>query len=201
MPAVKSHHRALPYQEVAAALEAVDASAASLAAKLCFRFTVLTASRSGEARGARWGEMDTQAREWRVPPGRMKANTEWRVPLSNAALATLHQARMLDDDSGLIFPSPIRPGQPMSDMTLMKVLRATGLAERTTVHGFRSSFRDWASECTDAEYAIMEMSLAHAVGSSVEQAYARSTLLEKRCVLMDRWAAFCIPSRRASGVF
>ena len=86
----------------------------------------------------------------------------------------------------------------MSNMTVMKVLRATGLAARTTVHGFRSSFRDWAAECTDAEHAVMEMSLAHAVGSNVEQAYARSTLVEKRRALMDRWAAHCVPSGRTN---
>ena len=79
----------------------------------------------------------------------------------------------------------------MSDMTLTKVLRSTGLAERATVHGFRSSFRDWASEQNNAPHAVMEMSLSHSVGSSVEQAYARSTLVEKRRALMDQWAAFC----------
>ena len=113
-------------------------------------------------------------------------------------MATLERARALDDGSGLVFPSPVRRGQPMSIMTLMKVLRTVGLAERTTVHGFRSSFRDWAAECTDAEHVVMEMSLAHAVGSSVEQAYARSTLVEKRRALMDKWAAFCVPSGHAS---
>ena len=198
MPAVRGHYRALPYREVAAALAAVDASAASLSARLCFRFAVLTAARSGEARGATWDEIDLEGREWRVPAGRMKAQSEWRVPLSDAALATLERARALDDGSGLVFPSPVRRGQPMSNMTPMKVLRATGLAQRTTVHGFRSSFRDWAAECTDAEHAVMEMSLAHAVGSNVEQAYARSTLVEKRRALMERWADYCVPSGRTN---
>ena len=199
MPAVKGHLRALPYREVAAALEAVDASAASLAAKLCFRFTVLTAARSGEARAATWEEIDTSAREWRIPGARMKGGIEHRVPLSDAVLATLDRARPLDDASGLIFPSSIRRGQPMSDVTLMKMLRTIGFAERTTVHGFRSSFRDWAAECTNAEHAVMEMSLAHAVGSSVEQPYARSTLIEKRRALMDQWTKFCATSGNANG--
>ena len=190
MPRLKAHHRALPYREVAEALETVDASDASLAAKLCLRFLVLTAARSGEARGAVWDEIDEDAREWRIPAERMKGGVQHRVPLSGPALAALEQARQLRDDSVLIFPSPVKPGRPMSDMTLTKVLRATGLAQRATVHGFRSTFRDWASECTNAPHAVMELSLAHAVGSSVEQAYARSDLIAKRRALMDQWGSF-----------
>lgn len=190
MPRLKAHHRALPYREVAEALETVDASDASLAAKLCLRFLVLTAARSGEARGATWDEIDETVREWRIPAKRMKGGVQHRVPLSGPVLVALEQARPLRDDSGLIFPSPVRAGYPMSDMTLTKVLRTTGLAERATVHGFRSTFRDWAAECTNAPHAVMELSLAHAVGSSVEQAYARSDLINKRRELMDRWARF-----------
>ena len=190
MPRLQSHHRALPYREAAEALETVDASDASVSAKLCFRFLVLTAARSGEARGAIWDEIDEAAREWRIPAGRMKGGVQHRVPLSDAALAVLEQASQLRDDSGLVFPSPARPGRPMSDMTLTKVLRSTGLAERATVHGFRSTFRDWAAECTNAPHAVMELSLAHAVGSSVEQAYARSDLIAKRRALMDQWGSF-----------
>ena len=190
MPRLKAHLRALPYQEVAAALLTVEASRASVPAKLCFRFLVLTAARSGEARGAKWHENDMDAREWRIPGERMKSGEPHRVPLSDAALDVLDQARPLSGGEGLVFPSPMKPGQPMSDMTLTKVLRSTGLAERATVHGFRSAFRDWAGECTSAPHAVMELSLAHAVGSSVEQAYARSDLIEKRRVLMQQWADF-----------
>ena len=190
MPRLKTHHRALPYREVSEALAAVDASDASPAAKLCLRFLVLTAARSGEARGATWDEIDQEAREWRIPAGRMKGGVQHRVPLSNQALAVLEQASQLRDDSRLVFPSPVKAGHPMSDMTLTKVLRTTGLAERATVHGFRSTFRDWAAERTSAPHAVMELSLAHAVGSSVEQAYARSDLLAKRRELMDLWARF-----------
>ena len=138
MPAVREHYRALPYREVAAALETAAASRSSLAAKLCLRFLVLTAARSGEARGATWDEIDLDASEWRIPANRMKAGVEHRVPLSEVSLGTLEQARPLCDTSGLIFPSPTKPGKTLSDMTLTKVLRANGLAERTTVHGFRS---------------------------------------------------------------
>ena len=190
MPAVKQHYRALPYREVAAALETVEMSGASLAARLCFRFLVLTATRSGEARGATWSEIDLEATEWRIPGSRMKAGAEHRVPLTDASLAVLEQARILCDKSDLIFPSSMRPGTPMSDMTLTKVLRTTGLAGRATVHGFRSSFRDWAGERTNTAHAVMELSLAHAVGSAVEQAYARSDLLAKRRRLMEQWAAY-----------
>ncbi len=195
MPAVKEHYRALPYQEVPAALETIDASNASLAAKLCFRFLVLTATRSGEARGARWSEVNLAAKEWRIPASRMKARVEHSIPLPVAVVTILEQAHILRDDSDLIFPSTVKRGTPMSDMTLTKVLRTTGLAARTTVHGFRSSFRDWASECTNAAHAVMELSLAHKVGSAVEQAYARSDLLAKRRHLMDQWAAYIIDAK------
>ena len=190
MPAVKEHYRALPYQEVPAALETIDASNVSLAAKLCFRLLVLTATRSGEARGARWSEVDLDAKEWRIPASRMKARVEHSIPLPVAVVTLLEQAHILRDGSDLIFPSSVKRGIPMSDMTLTKVLRTTGLAARTTVHGFRSSFRDWASECTNAAHAVMELSLAHKVGSAVERAYARSDLLAKRRRLMDQWAAY-----------
>ena len=190
MPAVKEHYRALPYREVPAALERVQASGASLSAKLCFRFLVLTATRSGEARGATWSEIDFEKREWCIPATRMKAGIEHRVPLSDPALAVLEQAQLLHNGSGLIFPSTVKRGLSMSDMTLTKVLRTTGLAARSTVHGTRSSFRDFASEQTNAAHAVMELSLAHKVGSAVEQAYARSDLLAKRRRLMDQWAAY-----------
>lgn len=196
MPRLRAHHRALPYRDVTEALAAVDASHASLAAKLCFRFLVLTAARSGEARGAVWDEIDGTAREWRIPAERMKGWAPHRVPLSGAALAVLEQAGPLRDGSALVFPSSTKPGHPMSDMTLTKVLRATGLAERATVHGFRSTFRDWAAECTNAPHAVMELSLAHAVGSSVEQAYARSDLIARRRELMEQWAEFLTGNSR-----
>ena len=179
MPAVKAHFRALPYREVSEALKIVEASKASMAVKLCFRFLVLTAVRSGEARLAQWNEIDLDARLWTIPASRMKQGREHRQPLSDQAIAVLESIQVLRDGSGLVFPSPARKGNPLSDMSLTKVLRDNGLADLATIHGFRSSFRTWASECTNAAHAAMELCLAHAVGSSVEQAYARSDLLAK----------------------
>ena len=110
MPKVKAHFRALPYQEVGAALETVAASQASMSAKLCFRFLVLTAARSGEARGAIWDEIDLQDQVWRIPSERMKAGMEHRIPLSGQALDLLGEASVLREDTGLVFPSPLKRG-------------------------------------------------------------------------------------------
>ena len=190
----KTHFRALPYQEVAAALEKVEGTNASMAAKYCLRFLVLTAARSGEAREATWSEIDLDKREWRIPGSRMKGGAEHRVPLSDAAVAVLEQARALDDRSGLIFPSALKPGRPLSDNTLTKLLRSTGLAGRATVHGFRSSFRDWCGERANVPREIAEAALAHTVGG-VEGAYFRSDLFARRRQLMDQWAAYLTGSR------
>ena len=195
MMALKKHFRALPYKEVAAALATIEASRASIAARACLRFLVLTACRSGEARGATWGEIDSEAREWRIPASRMKGGVEHRVPFSDAAAATLEAVRPLRGAADLVFPSPLRPGRPLSDMTLTKVLRDTGLADRATVHGFRTAFRTWASERTSVPHAVCEMALAHRVGSDVERSYARSDLFEKRRGLMDQWGAFVTGGR------
>ena len=190
MPLLKAQLRALPYREVSAALATVEFSRASLANKSCPRFLVLTAVRSVEVPDVTWDEIDEDAGEWRIPGSRMKAGGEHRVPLSDEALELLEQVCVLRDGSGLNFPLSVKAGHPMSDMTLTQVLRKTGLAERSTVHGFRSAVRDWAAECTSAPHAVMELSLAHAMGSSVERANARSDLIEKRRVLKQAWADF-----------
>ena len=189
MPAVAGHYRALPHRDVGEALETVEASRASLSAKACFRFVVLTACRSGEARNATWGaEIDLEAREWRIPAARTKTNTEHRVPLSDAARAALEMVRPLRDQSDLVFPSPTRPDKPLSNMTLTRVLRDAGLADRATLHGFRSSFRDWAAD-SGKPREVAEAALAHTVGG-VEGSYFRSDLFERRRRLMDQWAAY-----------
>lgn len=188
LTARQTHFRALPYPEVPKALETVNASQSSVAARLCFRFLVLTAARSGEARQATWAEIDLDAGEWRIPGERMKGGREHRVPLSEAAGSVLARALPLKDGSGLVFPSPLRAGRPLSDMTLTKILRDQGLAERATVHGFRSAFRDWCAE-TGKPREIAEAALAHTVGG-VEGAYFRSDLFARRRVVMEQWAVF-----------
>ena len=190
MPKVKAHLRALPYEEVGAALRTVDESQTSPASKLCLAFLVFTAARSGEARGANWDEIDLEGATWTIPGSRMKAGEEHRVPLSEQALGVLTLARELQGGSGLCFPSPLLHGRMLSDMTLTKVLRSTGLAERATVHGFRTSFRTWSMEQTDAPWAVAEAALAHQLGGSVEQAYARSDLFVRRRALMQQWSDY-----------
>ncbi len=190
MPKVKAHLRALPYQEVGSALRTVDASQTSPASKHCLKFLVLTASRSGEARGAIWDEIDLEDASWTIPGSRMKAGMEHRVPLSDLAIDVLMLAQHLEDGSGLCFPSPLRPGRMLSDMTLTNILRKSGVADRATVHGFRTSFKTWTMEQTDTPWAVGESALAHQLGGSVEQAYARSDLFDRRRVLMQQWADY-----------
>ena len=190
MPRAKAHFRALPYVEIPAAMETINGSFAGMAAKFCLRFLILTAARSGEARGARWSEVDLDAREWCIPAERMKGKIAHRVPLSDAALDVLREVGLLRDENKMIFPSPRKRGSPLSDMTLTKVLRDCGLADRATVHGFRSAFRDWAAERTNAPHAVMERALAHAVADAVEAAYFRSDLFDRRRRLMADWAAY-----------
>ncbi len=190
MPKVQSHFRSLPYAEVAGALAIVDQTKASPSAKLCFRFLVFNAARSGEARNATWDEIEFNAGEWRIPASKMKAASEHRVPLSEASMAVLDLAKDNHDGSDLIFPSPLKPGHPLSNMTLTKILRDVDLADRATVHGFRASFRTWALEETDTPWAVCEAALAHSLGDSVQQAYIRGDAFAKRRKLMDQWAQY-----------
>ena len=189
------HFRSLPYEEVSRALEAVDSSTATITARLCLRFLVLTAARSGEAREATWDEIDLDGREWRVPASRSKTRREHRVPLSAPGLVVLEVARTLRDSSGLVFPSLGKTGRPMTNMTLTEILRRVELdgellSERGTVHGFRTSFKTWAMEQTDAPVAVSEAALAHSLGNGVERAYARTDLFERRRELMEQWGAY-----------
>ena len=195
MPKYRKHLRALHHENVAEALRKVDDSSASMSARFCLQFLVLTTVRSGEARGATWEEIDKERKVWSIPSTRMKSSPDGhRVPLSEPALEILDRARELQDESGLVFPSPVRLGRPLSDMTLMKVLRDRGLADRTTVHGFRSSFRDWAAE-NGCPREVAEAALAHKV-QGVEGSYLRSDLLEQRRQLMNTWAAYITSSTK-----
>ena len=179
------HFKALPYQELPELMrriEAVDGMGV-----LALRFTILTAARSGEVRGAMWLEIDTEARLWTVPGERMKADTEHRVPLSDAALGVLERVRGLSE--GLVFPS-IRAGRKLSDGTLATALKR--LEVPATVHGMRSTFRDWCEEMTSFPHEVKEAALAHTVRNAVERAYRRGDLFDKRRDLMDQWARFCL---------
>lgn len=181
------HRPSLPYQEVAGAISKVRDSEASDATKLALEFLVLTASRSGEVRGAKWEEFDLQAEIWTVPGERMKAGKPHRVPLSPRSLHILKQAEKLGDKTGLVFPGT-KTGKPLSDATFSKLLRELGIP--CVPHGFRSSFRVWAAEQTNIPREVCEFALAHVIKDKAEAAYARSDLFEKRRKLMDSWAQY-----------
>ena len=191
----RRHMPALPYDEVRGCIERIKASkGASASSKLAFEFLVLTAARSGEVRNATWDEVDVDGGVWTLPAERMKANREHRVPLSGRALEVLAEAAGLSEETSLVFPGT-RQGRPISENTHSKLLRELGFDAVT--HGFRSSFRDWASERTHTPHAVMEAALAHTVRNRVEAAYARSDLFEKRRELMERWAEYLeIPSEK-----
>ncbi len=181
----KQHQRALPHAKVGAAVRKVRASGAWSAAKLAFEFLVLTAARSGEVRGARWDEIDGPT--WTIPGERMKTGRLHRVPLSPRALEVLAEARELADGSGLVFPS-VRRGKMLSDMTLSKLVKNLGI--EAVPHGFRSSFRDWAAECSSAPREVCELALAHVNDDRTEAAYRRSDLFERRRKLMEDWGTY-----------
>jgi integrase len=187
---VVEHHAALPY---AAMLEfMVRLRARGGTAARAVEWIVLTASRSMEARGATWGEIDLDARTWTIPASRMKAKKEHRVPLSDAAMALLTDLRIelaALDPAALIFPSPNNPLEPLSDVALSKITKLAAGAD-VTVHGFRSTFRDWAGDCTAFPREVAEQALAHVTGGAVEQAYRRGTALAKRRALMEAWGDY-----------
>jgi integrase len=156
-------------------------------------FAILTAARTGETLGARYSELDLLDKTWTVPPGRMKAGKAHRVPLSARALAILEEMqsfRPAGDPDSYVFPGG-KPGRPLSNMAFLMLLRRIGHAD-LTAHGFRATFKTWASERTGFQNEIVEASLAHVIGSKVEQAYRRGDLFEKRRRLMQQWATFCM---------
>ena len=178
------HHAAVPVGDIVTFMRALRGQE-GLGAK-ALEFVILTAARSGEARGATWKEIDLDEATWTVPGERMKMGREHRVPLSDAALKLLgNLPRVAGTD--LVFPAP-RGGQ-LSDMTLVAVMRRMNVA--AVPHGFRSTFRDWCAELTNFPREVAEMALAHAIGDKVEAAYRRGDLFDKRRRLMSEWAAFC----------
>lgn len=180
------HHPALPHAQTADFMAAL-APREGVAAR-ALGFTILTAARSGETRGMTWGEVDLENRLWTIPAARMKAGKEHRVPLSDTALAFLGPCR---DNKALVFESEAKPGKPISDMSMTAVLRRMERSE-ITVHGFRSTFRDWAGETTGFPREVIEAALAHGIKDKAEAAYARSDLFDKRRKLMEAWATVAI---------
>ena len=180
------HFRTVGYERAGDAVRRIHATGAWIHAKLAFELLTLTATRSGEVRGARWSEIDMDAAIWTIPATRMKANREHRVPLSTRALEVLREAAAHRDTSGLVFPS--KTGRTMSDTTLSKLCKENGI--EGTPHGQRSAFRDWCAERTNVPREVAEIALAHVIKDKAEAAYARSDLLEKRRLLMEAWSQY-----------
>jgi integrase len=187
----RGHHAALPFNDVAEFFG--DLSAKSATAARALQFLILTASRSGEVLGATWSEVDLDRGLWVVPASRMKAGTEHRVPLSEAALNVLSSVNVgLRPDDYLFWGKS--PDRPLSNMAMSMLLRR--MVPNVTVHGFRSSFRDWAAEVSAFSHEVCEMALAHTIPNKAEAAYRRGDLLDKRRELMEAWALFCVSSMR-----
>lgn len=178
------HHPALPYDELPAFMTSLRAQEGVAARAL--EFLILTAARTGEVIGARREEIKDNV--WTVPAGRMKASKEHRVPLSAAALAVTETLRK-EQGAAYLFPGGKRD-KPLSNMAMLALLDRMGRPD-LTAHGFRSTFRDWAAECTNFPSEVVEMALAHTISSKVEAAYRRGDLFEKRKALMSDWATFC----------
>lgn len=190
----RGHHAAMAYSDVPAFLRKVR-SASGVGAR-ALEFCILTAARSGEARGATWAEVDLLAEVWTIPPSRMKEGKAHRVPLPSRAVEILQEMQKVAIND-LVFPGQ-KGGKPLSDMTLAKALKTAG-GDGFTVHGFRSSFRDWAGEETTFPREVAEAALSHAVGDAVELAYRRGDALEKRRALMAAWAEFCAAGGASHG--
>ena len=182
-----THRAAIPYSRVGEVIAATySRTSVHIGSRLCLRFVALTATRSGEARGATWDEVDLDERVWTIPGERTKTGREHRVPLSDAAVAVLNEARNLPPtETRLIFPS--KRGKSLRDDSLMAAYRS--LEVGGTVHGLRSAFRDWAAECSSAPREVAEAALAHVAGAT-ERAYRRSDLFEQRAELMNDWADY-----------
>ncbi|TWJ06835.1 tyrosine-type recombinase/integrase [Altererythrobacter ishigakiensis] len=191
-PKQDSHFAAMAYEDIPTFFAHLHKRTS--VARIALEFLILCASRSGEVRGAKWAEIDLKNRLWTIPAERMKVGREHVVPLTDAAISVLQRARpFYAECSDLIFPGR-NVLRPMSDMTLLKILRYAKLP--FTVHGFRSSFRDWAAEQTSYPGEVAEAALAHSVANKVEAAYRRTNYLDKRRDLMREWAAFCTGNGR-----
>ncbi len=180
------HHAAMPYRDLPGFMKELKGRSGMGAKAL--ELLILTGCRSGEVRGAIWGELDLDSKLWVIPAQRMKMQQEHRVPLSDAAVGLLAALPRIED-TDLVFPSS-KPRTPLSDMTLSAVLRRCG-GEDFTVHGFRSCFRDWLAEKTNYPNEACELALAHSISNKVEAAYRRGDMLDKRFLMMNEWANYC----------
>jgi integrase len=193
------HHAALSFAELPDFLTRLRQQEGIAARAL--EFLILTAARTGEVIGARWDETDLLDKTWTIPAARMKAHREHRVPLSARALAILREmqaTRREDSDDAFVFPGG-RSKAPLSNMAFLMLLRRMGRGD-LTAHGFRATFKTFASERTSFQNEIVEAALAHVIGDKVEQAYRRGDLFEKRCRLMDAWSKFCEQPAPASKI-
>jgi integrase len=181
------HHPSLPYAELGAFMATLKGQEGVGVQAL--QFTILTAARTGEVVYAEWSEFDLDNAVWTIPPSRMEAGQEHRVPLSKPVLAILRKAQRETGTSRFVFPGA-KAGKPISKMAMLQTLDRIGRGD-LTVHGFRSTFRDWAAEQTAFPREVAEAALAHVVGDKVEAAYRRGDLFEKRGKLMAAWATFC----------
>lgn len=185
------HHRAMPYAELPRFLSFLRDSEACMSTavtRLALEFLILTAARSGEVRSMVWSEVDLDSATWTVPDVRMKARREHRVPLSAQALAVLQEARQVSPHSEWVFPAT--KDRPMHKNTLFKLVERVSWVD-ASVHGFRSTFRDWTLEQTSTAWTVAESALAHQLGDSTQAAYARTDLFDKRRELMEAWGAYC----------
>jgi integrase len=180
----RGHHAAMAFKDVPAFVARLR-SRETVGAR-AFEFMILTAARTGEAIGATWAEIDLEDRLWAIPPARMKASREHRVPLSDRAIAILEEMKAVRRGD-FVFPGA-RPKRPLSNMVFDQILKRADLD--VTAHGFRSSFRDWAGDATSFPSEIAEAALAHVVGDKTERAYRRGDALARRRKLMDAWAKF-----------
>jgi integrase len=179
------HHAAMPWQDMPGFM--ADLRGRDSVSARALEFTILCASRTGETIGAKWAEIDLDAKTWTIPAERMKAHRQHTIPLSDRA-ATILRDLPREKGSPWVFPGA-KPKRPLSNMAMLECLR--DLRDGLTVHGFRSAFKDWASEATHTPNIVSEMALAHAVSDKVEAAYRRGELIEKRRLLMAEWAKYC----------
>ncbi len=193
--ALQRHHPALPYADVGPFVRSLKLRLSAAARAL--EFLIFTAARTSEVLGMKWREVDLDAALWTVPGARMKMGVEHRVPLSEPALVVLRSMAVFGTDpEDYVFPSR-KPGTQLSNMSMEMLLRRMD-CDDVTVHGFRSSFRDWAGEETDFPREIAEAALAHQVGNEVERAYRRGDALAKRRALMEEWAGYVLADRETA---